>query len=208
MLDGNDNIQHLDLSFNLLGPLGVGQMCEQFHKFTGISALRLSGNLIGDVGARTLARAMEKYRWRISHLDLAENKIGRAGVAGIAKHILNAHLHTVFVGLAGNRLDNVDAKVMGEAITNNRIIRGISLRGNLIDLAGSFCSTFVSLFRVCLLSSCFPAVFGVRCVALCFFCFFFLLCVLCFSCVYTPPLAPNSILCLLFPSRWQGDGRA
>jgi uncharacterized protein (TIGR02996 family) len=74
-------LQRLNLSGNVLGPVGVEALADR-PVLDGLTALALSGNGIGDEGVAALAqRRYLRRRW--TELALASNGIGPDGVAAL-----------------------------------------------------------------------------------------------------------------------------
>ena len=59
---GSQSLQTLNLARNRLGPQAVLLLCESLKDHTGLRKLDLSNNYLGDEGAMTLAKLLEKRK--------------------------------------------------------------------------------------------------------------------------------------------------
>ena len=130
-------ISHLDLSYNNIGPLGCFEICKLLKcRESQLSWLKLTKNQLTDEAAKYLAKAINNNNCQLRTLDLSTNNISEIGAQHLAKAINdnNCQLHTL--NLIGNNISNIGAKYLAEAINNNCQLRTLDLSANNISLIG------------------------------------------------------------------------
>ena len=139
-------ISHLDLSFNNIGPLGCFEICkllkesqlswlnlthnqltdeeakclaEAINDKCQLRKLNLAANNISDTGAQHLAKAINNSDCRLHTLDLSENKILVTGARHLAKAINNNNCRLLMLNLSYNNISHTGVKYLAKAINDN-----------------------------------------------------------------------------------------
>ena len=81
-------IQVVDLSCNVITPLGGKALAQAMISNTRLTSLNLAANKLGDEGAAALAWALGKQR-TVIRLDLSDNGVGVRGANSIASVLQN-----------------------------------------------------------------------------------------------------------------------
>ena len=112
-------ISHLDLSFNNIGPLGCLEICKLLKcKESQLSWLNLTRNQLTDEAAQHLAEAINNNNCQLHTLNLRANNISDIGAQHLAEAINNnCQLHTL--NLTENNISNIGAQHLAKAINNN-----------------------------------------------------------------------------------------
>ena len=93
-------ISHLDLSFNNIGPLGCLEICKMLKcRESQLSWLHLTWNQLTDEAAKYLAEAINNNSCQLLMLNLSTNKISDIGAQHLAEAINNnnCQLRTLFL---------------------------------------------------------------------------------------------------------------
>ncbi|XP_066020289.1 nucleotide-binding oligomerization domain-containing protein 1-like [Pocillopora verrucosa] len=112
-------ISHLDLSFNNIGPLGSFEICKllNYREFQ-LSSLNLTRNQLTDEAAKYLAEAINSNNSQLRTLNLSKNNISTIGARHLAEAINNnCQLRTL--NLSHNNISHIGAQHLAEAINNN-----------------------------------------------------------------------------------------
>ena len=128
-------ISHVDLSFNNIGPLGCFEICKLL-KESQLSWLNLTHNQLTDEAAKCLAEAINN-KCKLRKLNLAANNISDTGAQHLAKAIINndCHLHTL--DLSENKILVTGAEHLAKAINNNNCqLLALNLSYNCISHSG------------------------------------------------------------------------
>ena len=113
-------ISHLDLSFNNIGPLGCFEICKllkrrEFH----LSSLNLTRNQLTDEAAKYLAEAINSNNSQLRTLNLSENNISHIGARHLAEAINNNNCQLRTLNLSENNISRIGTRHLAEAIKNN-----------------------------------------------------------------------------------------
>ena len=113
-------ISHLDLSRNNIGPLGcleIGKLLK--CRESQLSWLNLTGNQLTGEAAKYLAEAINNNNCQLHTLNLSHNYISDIGAQHLAEAInnINCQLHTL--NLTDNNISHIGAQHLAEAINNN-----------------------------------------------------------------------------------------
>ena len=133
-------ISHLDLSENNIGPLGCLEICKLLKcRESQLSWLNLTRNQLTDEAAKYLAEAINNNNCQLHTLNLSHNNISHIGAQHLAKAINNnnnCQLHTL--DLAANNISDIGAQHLAEAINNNNCqLRTLDLSENNISDIGA-----------------------------------------------------------------------
>ena len=131
-------ISHLDLNFNNIGPLGCLEICKLLKcRESQLSWLNLTDNQLTDEAAKYLAEAINNNNCQLRTLYLSGNKISDIGAQHLAEAINNnCQLRTLH--LSGNKISDIGAQHLAEAINNNNCqLRTLNLAGNKISDIGA-----------------------------------------------------------------------
>ena len=113
-------ISHLDLSFNNIGPLGCFEICKLLKcKESQLSWLNLANNELTDEAAKCLAEAINNNNCQLNTLNLWGNNILDIGAQHLAEAIdndNNCQLRTL--NLSENNISDIGAQRLAEAINN------------------------------------------------------------------------------------------
>ena len=113
-------ISHLDLSFNNIGPLGCFEISKllkrrEFH----LSSLNLTRNQLTDEAAKYLAEAINSNNSQLRTLNLSENNISHIGARHLAEAINNNNCQLRTLNLSENNISRIGTRHLAEAIKNN-----------------------------------------------------------------------------------------
>ena len=112
-------ISHLDLSFNNIGPLGCLEICKLLKcRESQLSWLNLTRNQLTDEAAKYLAEAINN-NCQLRTLDLSVNNISHIGAQHLAKAINNNNCQLRTLNLSYNNISDIGAQHLAEAINNN-----------------------------------------------------------------------------------------
>ena len=113
-------ISHLDLSFNNIGPLGCFEICKLLKcKESQLSWLNLANNELTDEAAKCLAEAINNNNCQLNTLNLWGNNILDVGAQHLAEAIdndNNCQLRTL--NLSENNISDIGAQRLADAINN------------------------------------------------------------------------------------------
>ena len=113
-------ISHLDLSGNNIGPLGCLEICRLLKcRESQLSWLNLTGNQLTNIGAQHLADAINNNNCQLHTLNLSHNNISHIGAEDLAKAINNNNCQLHTLDLSGNNISRTGAQHLAEAINNN-----------------------------------------------------------------------------------------
>ncbi|CAH3042760.1 unnamed protein product [Pocillopora meandrina] len=130
-------ISHLDLSHNNIGPLGCFEICKLLKcKESQLSWLNLKHNQLKDETAKYLAEAFNNNSCQLRTLDLSENNISDIGAQHLAKAI-NNNCQLRMLNLSLNNISHLGAQHLAEAINdnNNCQLHTLNLyRNNISDI--------------------------------------------------------------------------
>ncbi|XP_066017043.1 NACHT, LRR and PYD domains-containing protein 12-like isoform X1 [Pocillopora verrucosa] len=131
-------ISHLDLSYNNIGPLGCFEICKLLKcRESQLSWLNLTKNQLTDEAAKYLAEAINNKNCQLHMLNLTENNISDIGAQHLAEAINNnCQLHTL--DLTANNISHIGAQHLAEAINNNNCqLHTLDLTYNKISDTGA-----------------------------------------------------------------------
>ena len=111
-------ISHLDLSFNNIGPLGCFEICKLL-KESQLSWLNLTHNQLTDEAANYLAEAINNNNCQLRTLDLSENNISDIGAQHLADAINDNSCQLRMLDLSANGISDIGAQHLAKAINNN-----------------------------------------------------------------------------------------
>ena len=113
-------ISHLDLSYNNIGPLGcleIGKLLK--CRESQLSWLNLSGNQLTGEAAKHLAEAINNNNCQLRTLNLRANNISDIGAQHLAEAINNNNCQLRTLNLSANNISDIGAQYLTEAINNN-----------------------------------------------------------------------------------------
>ena len=114
-------ISHLDLTGNNIGPLGCLEICKLLKcRESQLSWLNLTRNQLTDEAAKYLAEAINNNNCQLRTLILSANNISDIGAQHLAEAINNnnnSQLHTL--NLSENGISDIGAQHLAKAINNN-----------------------------------------------------------------------------------------
>ena len=113
-------ISHLDLSHNNIGPLGCLEICKllKCREFQ-LSWLNLEENQMTDEGVEYLAEAINNNNCQLRTLYLRANKISDNGAQHLAEAINNNNCQLRALTLSANKISDIGVQHLAEAINNN-----------------------------------------------------------------------------------------
>ena len=113
-------ISHLDLRNNNIGPLGSFEICKLLKcKESQLSWLNLTHNQLTDEAANYLAEAINNNNCQLRTLDLSENNISDIGAKDLAKAINDNSCQLRMLDLSANGISDIGAQHLAKAINNN-----------------------------------------------------------------------------------------
>ena len=113
-------ISHLDLRNNNIGPLGSFEICKLLKcKESQLSWLNLTHNQLTNEAANYLAEAINNNNCQLRTLDLSENNISDIGAKDLAKAINDNNCQLRMLDLSANGISDTGAQDLAEAINNN-----------------------------------------------------------------------------------------
>ena len=113
-------ISHLDLRNNNIGPLGSFEICKLLKcKESQLSWLNLTHNQLTDEAANYLAEAINNNNCQLRTLDLSENNISDIGAKDLAKAINDNSCQLRMLDLSANGISDIGAQDLAKAINNN-----------------------------------------------------------------------------------------
>ena len=126
-------ISHLDLSFNNIGPLGCLEICKLLKcRESQLSWLNLTRNQLTDEAAKYLAEAINNNNCQLRTLDLTYNDILDIGAQHLAEAINNNNCQLHTLNLRANNISHIEAQQLAEAINNNYQLHTLNLTENNI----------------------------------------------------------------------------
>ena len=126
-------ISHLDLSHNNIGPLGYFQICKLLTcSESQLSWLKLSDSNISDIMAQHLAEAINNNNCQLRTLNLSQSKISHIGLQHLAGAI-NNNYRLRALDLMGNNISDIGAQHLAEAIKNCSLCSLTLLFNNISD---------------------------------------------------------------------------
>ena len=112
-------ISHLDLRDNNIGPLGCLEICKLLKcRESQLSWLNLTGNQLTDEAAKYLAEAINNNNCQLHTLNLSYNNISDIGAQHLAEAINNNNCQLHTLNLAYNDISHIGAQHLAEAINN------------------------------------------------------------------------------------------
>ncbi|PFX26808.1 Ribonuclease inhibitor [Stylophora pistillata] len=113
-------ISHLELTDNNLGPLGCFEICKLLKcRKSQLSWLNLEENQLKDEGAKYLADAITSNNCQLLTLHLSNNNIRDTGAQHLADAITNSNCQLRTLNLRDNNITDTGAQHLANAITNN-----------------------------------------------------------------------------------------
>ena len=132
-------ISHLDLSENNIGPLGcfeIGKLlkCSESQ----LSWLNLTYNQLLNEGAKYLAEAINNNNCQLHTLNLSANDISHIGAQHLAEAINNNNCQLHTLNLTHNNISDIGAQLLADAINNkNCQLHTLNLTNNDISDIGA-----------------------------------------------------------------------
>ena len=132
-------ISHLDLSQNDVGPLGSFEICKLLKcKESQLRWLNLTRNQLTDEAAKYLAEAINNNNCQLHTLNLSFNKISDIGAQHLAEAINNNNCQLRTLDLSANSISDIGAKELAKAINNsNCLLHTSDLSANSISDTGA-----------------------------------------------------------------------
>ena len=133
-------ISHLDLSFNNIGPLGCLEICKLLKcRESQLSWLNLTRNQLTDEAAKYLAEAINNNNCQLRTLDLTANNISDIGAQHLAEAINNNNCQLRTLNLSANNISHIGVLHLAEAINNNNNcqLHTLNLSANNISHIGA-----------------------------------------------------------------------
>ena len=134
-----EQISHLDLSFNNIGPLGCFDICKLLkRKESQLSWLNLKRNQLLDEGAKYLAEVINNNNCQLRTLNLTRNNISHIGAQHLAYAINNNNCQLHTLNLTNNKISDIGAQHLAKAINNNNCqLHTLNLTDNNISHIGA-----------------------------------------------------------------------
>ena len=132
-------ISHLELSGNNIGPLGCLEICKLLKcRESQLSWLNLTRNQLTDEAAKYLAEAINNNNCQLRTLILSANNISDIGAQHLAEAINNNNCQLRTLNLSDNNISHIGAQHLAEAINNNNCqLRTLNLSANNISDIGA-----------------------------------------------------------------------
>ncbi|CAH3125683.1 unnamed protein product [Pocillopora meandrina] len=132
-------ISHLDLSDNNIGPLGCFEICKLLKcRESQLSWLNLRGNQLTDEAAKYLAEAINNNNCQLHTLNLSDNNISYIGARHLAYAINNNNCQLHTLNLSDNNISHIGAQHLADAINNNNCkLHTLNLTRNNISHIGA-----------------------------------------------------------------------
>ena len=113
-------ISHLDLSFNNIGPLGCLEISKLLKcRESQLGWLNLTENQLTDEAAKYLAEVINNNNCQLRTLYLRANKISDNGAQHLAEAINNNNCQLRALTLSANKISDIGVQHLAEAINNN-----------------------------------------------------------------------------------------
>jgi hypothetical protein len=129
-------VSALDLSDNLIGEIGARHLALALPSNSQLNDLSLNQNQLLDGGASALSDGL-KQNSAIRDLGLARNGIGDAGTRALAG-MLEQTANLVAFNLSFNRIGLDGARLLGTALKQKSKLKTLDLSGNAIGELGAF----------------------------------------------------------------------
>nr|XP_058958520.1 NACHT, LRR and PYD domains-containing protein 3-like [Pocillopora verrucosa] len=114
-------ISHLDLSGNNIGPLGCLEICKLLKcRESQLSWLNLTGNQLTDEAAKYLAEAINNNNCQLRTLDLSGNKISDIGAQHLAEAINNNNCQLRTLDLRANNITEAGKQKARNLLSNSQ----------------------------------------------------------------------------------------
>ena len=126
--------RELNLNRNMIGNVGAASLAKAFPTMPNLEALGLNSNQIGDEGAEALARGLASLP-NLQHLHLDSNQIGDGGVEALAK-VFHSLPELRQLWLSYNNIGDVGAQGMAKALPNIPKLENFQIQDNKITEAG------------------------------------------------------------------------
>ncbi|XP_066028445.1 NACHT, LRR and PYD domains-containing protein 3-like [Pocillopora verrucosa] len=132
-------ISHLTLSNNNIGPLGCFEICKLLKcSKSQLSWLNLAGNQLTDEAAKYLAEAINNNNCQLRTLILSHDNISDIGAQHLAEAINNSKCQLSTLTLVKSNISDIGAQHLAEAINNNNCqLRTLILSENNISDIGA-----------------------------------------------------------------------
>ena len=145
-LSENDELETLDLAYNLIGDDGAITLASSLLNNRALTQLGLEGNHVGDAGLSALSAALAS-NGSLCVLDLRWNAIrGEAGVSAIAGALAT---NTVLedLDLSCNELGEAGVAAMADGLKENVGLRRLMLAGNDAGIGDACASAVVEALK-------------------------------------------------------------
>ncbi|XP_034555186.1 dynein regulatory complex subunit 5 isoform X2 [Notolabrus celidotus] len=127
------SLRELDFSYNLIGDKGARALAKLLNQ-SKLETLNMCGNEIRDQGAKAIAHALSKNS-TLSSLNLRLNRLEDEGGQAIGKALMNnntlLHLH-----LGGNQVEGQTAIALAKVIAQSKALKSINLSCNNLGVDG------------------------------------------------------------------------
>ena len=131
-------ISHLDLRYNNIGPLGCFEICKLLKcRESQLSWLNLAKSQLTGEAAKYLAEAINNNNCQLHTLNLSANNISHIGAQHLAEAINNNNCQLRTLDLTVNNISHLGAQHLAEAINNNCQLHTLILAGNFISDIGA-----------------------------------------------------------------------
>lgn len=138
MLKNNYTLESLDIRLNTITPVGIQLIAKEGLSANGsLTALCLSGNPIGPVGADSLARALiTHHRSALTFLDFSSCGLETSGGLRMAS-LIGSSITLKEVNLSDNALDDEAAAALAENLATSISVSSVDLSANMIREPGA-----------------------------------------------------------------------
>uniref|UniRef100_UPI0037E92EBE dynein regulatory complex subunit 5 n=1 Tax=Semicossyphus pulcher TaxID=241346 RepID=UPI0037E92EBE len=127
------SLRELDFSHNLIGDKGARAVAKLLTR-SKLETLNMSDNGVSDMGAKAIAHALSKNSTLLS-LNLRLNRLKDEGGQALGKALLNnntlLHLH-----LGGNEVTGQTAIALAKVIAQNNTLKSVNLSCNILGVDG------------------------------------------------------------------------
>lgn len=125
------NLETVNMNGKRLDDERLARLSEVLSYNTSVTSLELSNNNIGHKGARSLADALQLNLY-IEHIDLSGNDIGNKGAVALAECLQHNNISLISLDLQNNGIEYEGAIALLSAVSTNKTIHSINLKGNYI----------------------------------------------------------------------------